>query len=148
MARVNLSLSDELFERISSAAQEKGLSVGSLVVGILEEIYLSNPVNYKDLLDEVVGEAEKYPVGKPFALVELESFRDIMKMQVSGGEIKPSTVRARIGLLFNEAVAGGRVGGVVRHKTETGKLAFNRGRAALYVRVAERYGTLPSESDD
>lgn len=122
MARVNLSIEDELFQRIEKDATEHNCTVNVHIISILEglykqypfnsqslglinQLYEQNPFNYQDALQELINDIEMLKDGTEFTLVDLPSFSKICMAKAKDANIKPAIVRARLGKMFNSAVA-------------------------------------------
>lgn len=86
----------------------------------LENIYKQNPFDYQTALKVLEKEAKEQPVGKDSTLTELPSFTEICIVQVEDAKLKPSTVRPRLGKMFNSRVREGPVGDVNRCKEDNG----------------------------
>lgn len=138
--RLYLTLDERLFERINDAAKAKGKTPTSLVISNLEDLYMkTEAVDYDSLLDKLIEEANAYAVDKPFLLVDLPSFGDLIISTAQKAHISPSPVRARIGKGFNTAVRNKNAGNVVRAKRADAKLTsrpnenLNKAGVAMYV---------------
>jgi len=152
MPTVYLTLEQKLFERIEEDANKNNITMNLLMQNIFERIYMSG-LNYNDIvekigldtvgfdytdaLNEIIKEIEERPDGE-FTLVDLESFSKLCIATSENGYLQPSTLRARLGKLFNSAVRKSTennqiVPFVKRAKNNKGELKF-LARAAVYVK--------------
>lgn len=129
--RVNLSISEDIFELIKKDANQRHCTVNGYLNAMLEGIYAQNPFDYQAALELLEKEAKEQPVGKDFVLAELPSFSEICIARASDAKLKPSVVRARLGKMFNARVREGKAGDVRRSKEDDGALKFVS-RAAVY----------------
>lgn len=135
MARINLSLDDDLFNSLQMDAKQHNCTVNVYLITMLEKLYKQTPFDYQAALTTLEEEAKQQPVGVDFALIDLPSFSEISVARAEKANLQPSIVRARLGKMFNSRVHSGLVGDVTRTKdSSTEKLKF-RSRAALYVRI-------------
>lgn len=133
MKRLYLTLDDRLFEKIQEAANRKGVPPTSLVVSNLEDLYLqADAVDYDGLLKKLCEEATHQPPDAPFLLGELPSFAALVIASAEKAHISPSTIRARVGKMWNAAVRHQKVEGIERAKKPDGSL-LNRAGVALYI---------------
>lgn len=132
--RIHLSVEDVLFTKLDKAAKQGNTTVNLLIIDILQGIYFDSvPIDYGAALSRLIEETKNLDdEQEEFILLELPSFSAIDVVQAEKGTIKPSTIRARLGKAFNEAVRRGSVPWVKRAATGDGTLRF-RSRAALYV---------------
>lgn len=133
MARINLSIDDDLFEALQSDAKMHNCTVNVYLITILEKLYKQNPFDYTAALATLEEEAKLQLDNKEFTLVELPSFTEISVAKAENANLKPSIVRARLGKMFNKRVNDGMVGDVRRARNLNGDLKFIS-RAAVYVR--------------
>lgn len=133
MARINLSIDDDLFASLQSDANMHNCTVNVYLITILEKLYKQNPFDYTAALATLEKEAKLQPVNKEFTLVELPSFTEISVAKAENANLKPSIVRARLGKMFNKRVNDSMVGDVRRVRNLNGDLKFIS-RAAVYVR--------------
>ncbi|WP_034444373.1 hypothetical protein [Butyrivibrio sp. AE2032] len=135
MPRVNLSLSQDMYDSLEKEAKKQNITVNYLVCEMLEERYGKRTTyDYTVAVGEMIKEARK--MDKDFTLADLPTFADVNQV-LSEYKIKesPAQVRARLGKMFNEAVKNGTAKGIERAITmKDGKeqLKFYC-RAAVYV---------------
>lgn len=137
MARINLSINENLFAKIEKDAINRSSTVNLIIIDLLENLYAdASAFNYSASLSALVKEAEAYAVshknGVEFPLVDLASFADICVVQAGKAKLRPSMVRARLGKMFNSLVRHGDVSGVTRAKDSDGKNRFIN-KTAIYV---------------
>lgn len=139
MKRINLSVEDSLLEAIETAAAKAGTTTNLLIISLLEDSFCEQKTfDYGAALQTLVAEAKTRPTGE-FTLADLPSFSRLCVATAENGYLQPSTLRARLGKAFNNAVSQGRVPGVCRATvTRNGKekLKF-LARAAVYVKEAD-----------
>ncbi len=135
MPRVNLSLSQDLYDQIEKAAKKEKVSVNYYICDMLEEQFgRGTSYDYAVAVNSMIKEAKK--MKKEFTLADLPTFAEVGDVVV---EYKinesPAQVRARLGKLFNEAVRNGSAKDVERAVTEKdGKQQLRfYSRAAVYV---------------
>lgn len=133
MARINLSLDDELFALLENDANSNACTVNVFLVTLLEKLYKQSPFDYATALTTLETEAKQQPVNQQFVLADLPSFNKISVVQAQNAGLVPSVVRARLGKLFNSRVHDGKVGTIIRSKDSKGKLIF-LSRTAVYER--------------
>ncbi len=133
MARINLSIDDELFNLLQEDADKHNCTVNVYLITILEKVYKQSPFDYQAALITLETEAKKQPIGVDFTLVDLPSFTEISVVKAEDANLKPSIVRARLGKMFNSRVRDGKVGDVKRSYDDKGNLKFIS-RAAVYMR--------------
>ncbi len=107
MPRVNLSLSQELFDRIEKEAKKENVTVNYYVCEMLEEQFGKRTTyDYSVAVGEMIKESRK--MEKEFTLSDLPTFSDVDAV-LKEYKIKesPAQVRARLGKMFNEAVRKG-----------------------------------------
>jgi len=135
MPRVNLSLTQELYDRIENAANKEKITVNYYICEMLEEIFgRKDTYDYTVAVGNMIKEAKK--MDEEFTLSDLPTFAGVNEILVER-EIKesPAQVRARLGKMFNEAVRKGTAKGIDRAtKIKNGEeqLKFYS-RAAVYV---------------
>lgn len=134
MPRVNLSLSQELFDRIEKEAKKENVTVNYYVCEMLEEQFGKRTTyDYSVAVGEMIKEAKK--MDKEFTLSDLPTFSDVNAV-LKDYKIKesPAQVRARLGKMFNEAVRNGIAKGINRATvTKNGQKQFKfYCRAAVY----------------
>ncbi|WP_026522486.1 hypothetical protein [Butyrivibrio sp. VCB2001] len=114
MPRVNLSLPQDLYDRIEGAAKKENITVNYYIYGMLEEKFSKRTTyDYTVAVGEMIKEAKK--MDKEFTLSDLPTFSDVSEILVEN-DIKesPAQVRARLGKMFNEAVKKGTAKGIER----------------------------------
>lgn len=131
--RINLSIDEDLFELLQEDANRNSCSVNVHLISILEKLYKQTPFDYQAALETLEREAQEQALGRDFTLNDLPSFAEISVAKAEDANLKPSTVRARLGKMFNVRVREGKVGDVRRSRTRDGQLKFIA-RAAVYVR--------------
>ncbi len=135
MPRINLSLDDNLYSSLQADAKKKGISTGTLILMLLEQLYSPKSFNYQQALRILEQEAQEYKPDTPFVLHQLPSFRTICVAQAEEAALKPSIIRARLGKMLNRRIAEGKLCGVSRKKDGNGNLEFLN-NAAVYIRHA------------
>lgn len=134
MPRVNLSISQELYEQIEKAAKKENVTVNYYVCDMLEEKFGKRTVyDYTTAITNMIAEAKS--MDKDFVLSDLPTFGYVGEV-LKEYKIKesPSQVRARLGKMFNEAVRKGNAKGIERAVTVRNgveELKFSS-RAAVY----------------
>ncbi|SPF48155.1 hypothetical protein SBF1_400003 [Candidatus Desulfosporosinus infrequens] len=147
MKRIQFYPSEELDAKLSAEASELGISVSSLVSYKLNQVYFNNgkadalipsfPSAYGKVRGEVNEYVKKYledkgDISKEFILNEMsKTFSNIDMTSTVIGISKPATLRARMGLTFNQQVIKKEIDNVIRALTETGELKFKY-KSALY----------------
>lgn len=132
MARINLSIDDDLFDLLKDDADKHNCTVNVYLVTMLEKMYKQCPFDYQTALETLEREAKSQPKGIDFTLVDLPSFSEISVVKAENANLKPSIVRARLGKMFNSRVEERKVGNVIRSKDKNGKLKFIS-RTAVYM---------------
>jgi predicted DNA-binding ribbon-helix-helix protein len=130
--RIYISLDDKLADIVKKDADAKGITVNDLIFNLVEDLYRSEPFNYDEALRQLVIEAKKCEE-KEFTLSKLPSFSKISTAKADQSKIKPSIVRAKLGKMFNRAVADKNVLGV-RRKKLNGEPVFYR-NSAVYEKI-------------
>lgn len=133
MARINLSIDDDLFAELESDANSHNCTVNVYLITLLEKLYKQSPFDYESALATLETEAKQQPINQEFTLVDLPSFTEISVAKAENANLKPSVVRARLGKMFNSRVRDGKVGTVVRSLDSNGDLKFVS-RTAVYER--------------
>lgn len=136
MPRINLSISQQLFNELQVAANAKKVPVNLIAVQALEQLFIKQTVNYSAFITQIEKDIDALPKEKnEFILSDLDSYTTLSISTVDNGEIKPSVLRATIGKAFNELVRNNSIKGVTRTYTtgRNGKqtLKFSHG-AAVY----------------
>jgi len=136
MKRINLSVEDSLLTAIEAAAAKAGTTTNLLIINLLEASFCGQKTfDYGAALQTLVSEAKARPAGE-FTMADLPSFSQLCVATAENGYLQPSTLRARLGKAFNNAVSQRRVPGVTRATvTREGKekLKFFA-RTAVYVK--------------
>ena len=117
MPRVNLSLTQDMYDRIEKEAKKQNITVNYFICEMLEERFGKRTTyDYTVAVGEMIKEAKK--MDKEFTLAELPTFADVNEVLVEY-KIKesPAQIRARLGKMFNEAVKKGTAKGVERATT-------------------------------
>jgi hypothetical protein len=140
MPRVNLSISDDLYNKLQKAADKKKITVNSLILDTLEDEYnTSVRYDYTTALQLMISESKK--MKNEFTLSDLPTFKDVDQVLVENRiNESPASVRARLGKMYNEAVRKGSVKGVERavtNKNGVEELKFWC-RAAVYVNTKNK----------
>ena len=134
MPRVNLSLSQELYDRIEKEAQKKKVTVNYYVCEMLEEKFGKRTTyDYSQAVSAMIKEASK--MKKEFTLSDLPTFADVTYvLDEYTIEESPAQVKARLGKMFNEAVRKDNAKGVERAVIEVDGEQKQRfyARAAMY----------------
>lgn len=137
MARINLSIDDDLFRALQNDANIHNCTVNVYLITILEKLYKQIPFDYAKALTTLEQEAQSQPANQEFTLVDLPSFTEISVAQAENANLKPSIVRARLGKMFNARVKEGKVGTVKRSRNLKGEPKFVS-RTAVYVNRPEK----------
>lgn len=138
MPRVNLSISQSLYDQIEKAAKKENVTVNYYICEMLEEKFGKSVVyDYGAAISNMIDEGKK--MDKEFTLADLPTFSYVSTV-IKDYKIKesPAQVRARLGKMFNEAVRKGTAKGIVRavvKKNGKEELKFSS-RAAVYVNAA------------
>ena len=117
MPRVNLSLTQDMYDRIEKEAKKQNITVNYYICEMLEERFGKRTTyDYTVVVGEMIKEAKK--MDKEFTLADLPTFADVNEVLVEY-KIKesPAQIRARLGKMFNEAVKKGTAKGVERATT-------------------------------
>lgn len=133
MARINLSIDEELFRLLKIDAEEHNCTVNVFLITLLEKLYKQMPFDYQNALETLETEAKSRKMNEEFTLADLPSFSEISVVKAEKACLKPSIVKARLGKMFNARVRDGKVGDVIRSKLHNGDLKFIS-RAAVYNR--------------
>ena len=136
MPRVNLSINQDMYEKIKHQADIQGISVNNMIYYNLQKQYGADEFDYiaaLDCLKQEAMEQEGY-----FYLWELPTFKGINDLEGDSemGE-SPEQIRARLGKMFHDSVQNGQVWDVEIHtgKLETDKRKNKRpGRAVVYTK--------------
>lgn len=150
MPRVNLSINQEMYERIKRQADVQGISVNNMIYNQLQKQYGSGEFDYivaLDCLKQDAMEKDSY-----FCLWELPTFKNIEKM-TNGSESNesPEQIRARLGKMFHDAVKNGQVYDVEIYTGKTDALHWKTkrpGRAVVYTKKQEIQEVLYDNTDE
>ena len=140
MPRVNLSISQSLYDQIEKAAKKENVTANYYICEMLEEKFGKSVVyDYGAAISNMVDEGKK--MDKEFTLADLPTFADV-NVVIRDYKIKesPAQVRARLGKMFNEAVRNGTAKGIGRavvKKNGKEELKFSS-RAAVYVNTTSK----------
>ncbi len=139
MPRVNLSISQELYDQIEKAAKKENITVNYCICEMLEEKFSKSTVyDYSTALTNMIAEGRT--MEKDFTLADLPTFAYVGDV-IDEYKIKesPAQVRARLGKMFNEAVRKGTAKGIERAVVEKdGKQEYKfLSRAAVYVNTSK-----------
>ncbi len=134
MPRINLSISDDLYEQLQEAAKQENITVNYIVCETLEEKFGKRTVyDYTFALTNMIREAKT--MEKDFTLADLPTFAEVGNvLDEYGIKESPAQVRSRLGKMFNEAVRQGTAEGIQRAvvvKNGVEELKF-LSRAAVY----------------
>ena len=141
MPRINLSVSQELYDRLKQEADSRYLSVNSLVVTELEKTFMTeHTFDYSIAMEALKNESEQ--MDGEFTLSDLPTFKNVDKIIIKK-HIKesPASIRARLGKIYNEAVRNGQIAGVDRaiiEKNGSQEYKFIS-RAAVYVNKLSKH---------
>jgi len=136
MPRVNLSISQELYDQSKKAADDNFLSVNNMIVNELEKAFsVGNVYDYSYAMESLIKESEDMKA--EFTLSDLPTFKNVDRIIIEYG-IKESaaSVRARLGKIYNEAIRNGLIKGIDRaNVNKDGEMeAKFLSRAAVYVK--------------
>ena len=136
MPRVNLSINQDMYDKIKHQADIQGISVNNMIYSQLQKQYGTDEFDYivaLDCLKQDAMEQDGY-----FCLWELPTFRSIDDMASgSNSNESPEQIRARLGKMFHDSVENGQVWDVEIH---TGKIEIPQhkskrpGRAVVYTK--------------
>ena len=134
MPRINLSISDDLYEQLLEAARQENITVNYIVCETLEEKFGKRTVyDYSFALTNMIKEAKTMETD--FTLADLPTFAEVGDvLDEYGIKESPAQVRSRLGKMFNEAVRQGTAEGIQRAvvvKNGVEELKF-LSRAAVY----------------
>lgn len=138
MPRVNLSITQELYDNLEKAAENNNTTINMLVLNVLESMYAEKiTYDYSIALQSLIEESNEMET--EFTLADLPTFANIEVTTMDNGYMKPATVRARLGKMYNEAVRNGKIQNVERaviEKNGKEELKFIS-RAAVYLKKME-----------
>lgn len=151
MPRVYLTFEQKLFDKIENDANNNNITINLLLQNLCEKIYFSS-LSYRDIIDKIASDTtsfdyadaleklksdvRKLPCGE-FILDDLLSYRTLCIATAEKGYLQPSTLRPRLGKLFNSAVRNKNIYGVVRAKDKNDKLKFYC-NAAVYMKITDK----------
>ena len=140
MPRINLSISQELYDQLEKAAKKSNITVNYVINEALEEKYGKNTsYDYTQAISNMISEARK--MDKDFTLADLPTFSYVADV-ISDYKIKesPAAVRARLGKMFNESVRKGTAKGIKRATVERDGKEEPKfiNRAAVYVNTGKK----------
>ncbi|SDB44736.1 hypothetical protein SAMN02910298_02219 [Pseudobutyrivibrio sp. YE44] len=136
MPRVNLSISQEIYDKLQADAESRGLTVNHMVYSLLEEKYGERGFDYVMALDCLKQEAES--MQGDFILSDLPTFKGLDEVLVEmQAKESPAQVKARLGKMFNEAVKQGAIKDINRSvviEQDGTQKARTLSRAAVYAK--------------
>lgn len=137
MPRVNLSISQELYDALLEEAESGNITVNHLILSVLEEKYNNRSgIDYVALLDKIISESKE--MTGDFVLADLPTYSNIEGLLIeTGAHISIASVKARLGKMYNEAVRKDAIPGVERaviEKNGVEQLKF-LSRAAVYTKL-------------
>ncbi len=141
MPRVNLSITQELYDQIEKAARKENITVNYYICDMLEEQFGKGTVyDYTLAITNMIAEARE--MDRDFVLADLPTFADVNEV-LRQYKIKesPAQVRSRLGKMFNEAVRSGNAKGIERavvEKNGTEEFRFSS-RAAVYCNTRHKH---------
>lgn len=142
MERIQFYPSTQLKELLETEAKNKGISISSLVVELLQEHYEIKPkpvIALSDAIDKVLNEVEEYvkciSVDETFDLLTAsETFKNI-EMTVEG---KPATNRATLGKIFASKIGIQPFENVeLSYKSDGVTIERSKNKATMYKKVRE-----------
>ncbi|SDH69897.1 hypothetical protein SAMN05421493_10380 [Pseudobutyrivibrio sp. 49] len=145
MPRVNLSINQEMYDKIKHQAEIQGISVNNMIYSQLQKQYGDDEFDYIVALDCLKQEASEQ--SGYFSLWELPTFQEISNQ---GKKESPEQIRARLGKMFHDSVKNGQVWDVMIHK---GKIDVPQhkskrpGRAVIYAKKSEQRELLYNTPD-
>ena len=138
MPRLNLSITQEMYDNLEKAAENNNTTINMLVLNVLESMYAEKVTyDYSIALQSLIEESMRMET--EFTLADLPTFANIEVTTMDNGYLKPATVRARLGKMYNEAVRNGKIQNVERaviEKNGKEELKFIS-RAAVYLKKME-----------
>ena len=114
MPRVNLAITQELYDQIDKAAKKENVTVNYYICDMLEERFGKRTVyDYTYAINNMIDEAREFD--RDFVLADLPTFAGVNDVLIEY-KIKesPAQVRSRLGKMFNEAVKKGNAKGIER----------------------------------
>ncbi len=113
MRKIQLTLSDELEEKIKNAAEFRQLDMTLHIMTILEKLYIEEPFDYEEGIKLLIKDVLTYPKSE-FVLTDIPYFKTLPVAKANGGTIKPSEIRARLGKTFRNLAVEEKILGVSR----------------------------------
>lgn len=140
MPRVNLSISQELYDQLQKDAQNRNITVNHLILRVLEEKFNNQScIDYVALLDKMISESKE--MTGDFVLADLPTYSSIEGLLIeTDAKISAASVKARLGKMYNEAVRKEVIPGVNRaiiEKNGIQELKF-LSRAAVYTKLMKK----------
>lgn len=140
MPRVNLSISQELYDMLQKEAESGNITVNHLILSVLEDKFNNqSSIDYVALLDKMISESKE--MTGDFVLADLPTYSSIEGMLIeTDAKISAASVKARLGKMYNEAVRKDVIPGVDRaiiEKNGIQELKF-LSRAAVYTRLMKK----------
>ncbi len=139
MPRINLSVSQELYDQIAFMAETNQKTVNHEIVDSLEKLYLGKTsYDYAKALENMKKEAAS--LDREFTLADLPTFARIEFELKDTPGLQPAVVRAKLGKMFNEEIKNGNVPNIDRAtviKDGEEKLKF-LSRAAVYINLLNK----------
>ena len=140
MPRVNLSISQELYDQLQKDAENRNITVNHLILRVLEEKFNNQScIDYVALLDKMISESKE--MTGDFVLADLPTYSGIEGLLIEiDAKISAASVKARLGKMYNEAVRKKVIPGVNRaiiEKNGVEELKF-LSRAAVYTKLLKK----------
>ncbi len=135
MRRCQFYPNEELWKCLETASAERGVSVSSVVVEVLENYFAleRGPMNKTDLLSSVFSEVRDFldteGLECEFDLLTASPTFSALPMFRGG---RPNSVRAQIGRAFATAVRNGAFPGVEPARDGSGKILRSANHATIY----------------
>lgn len=141
MPRINLSVSQELYDKLLDEAEKRNSTVNYLVLSDLEEKYSNqSSMDYIAILDNMINESKQ--MEGDFILADLPTYANIEGILIEKNvNISTASVKARLGKMYNEAVRKAVIPGVERaiiEKNGVQELKF-LSRAAVYTKLLKKW---------
>lgn len=136
MPRINLSVSQDLYDKLLQEADALNITVNQLILRDLQSKYGNESnVDYIVLLDNMVRESGK--MKGDFILADLPTYAGVGEILYEiNSKVSEASVKARLGKMYNELVRKGYIKGVDRatiEKNGKNELKFSS-RAAVYTK--------------
>lgn len=140
MPRVNLSISQELYDQLQKDAENRNITVNHLILRVLEEKFNNQScIDYVALLDKMISESKE--MTGDFVLADLPTYSGIEGLLIEiDAKISAASVKARLGKMYNEAVRKKVIPEVNRaiiEKNGVEELKF-LSRAAVYTKLLKK----------